>query len=75
MPEFYAAYIWDAFSGEKIFVGLFDTPEKAKHALGVVVEQSKKEAPFNTPEGRFCCFWDEIRLNEFKIDELCDFLY
>ena len=75
MPLFYAAYIWDAFSDMKLLIGVFDTIGRAEEAIDIVIRQCKKDCPDNTPDGRFGWYWDKVRVNEFNIEELCDFLY
>lgn len=74
MP-FYAAYVIDYFSDQRIFVGVFDTEGRAESAIEIVIGQCRKNNPDNTPEGRFTWYWEEVRLNEFNIEELCDLLY
>lgn len=71
----YLAYIWDSFSGERVLVGVFDSPGKAEDAIDIALKQCKLENPTNTPDGRFAYGWVDLVMNTFDIEELSGLLY
>ncbi len=75
MPDIYVSFVLDYFSGERIMIGAFDTPQKASNAAEIAINQAISIKPDNTPRERFGYYWVEVGMNEFNTEELCSLIY
>lgn len=79
--QVYAAFIWDAYCDWRVFVGIFDTEEKASKAADIAIQQAAQLRQDNQLTAslleldRWSKDIQKMNLNEFNINDLSTLLY